>query len=486
MNKHVDFTTGSKIYSGGWVEGAGGVSDIYEPATGNHVASIATASEEDVDRAAAIAKAAQPAWAATSFETRARIVRNAAEILKSRTDELLRWQAQEGGSAVGKASWEINATYEQMHVAASLPHMAAGELFPSSVPGRMNMWRRVPLGVVGVISPWNFPTLLSIRSIAPALALGNAVLLKPDLQTSVSGGLILAEIFAEAGLPEDILHVLPGGPAIGAAVVRHPDVRMISFTGSTATGQVIGETAGRLLKKTALELGGNNAFIVLDDADLDQAASHGAWGAFLHSGQICMQAGRHLVQRGVAEAYTEKLVERARRLRVGDPMTQEVDLGPLINTKQRDRLLGLVSASIAGGAKVACGGGHEGLFVQPTVLTDVASHLPAFTEELFGPVAPITVFDADDEAIALVNSSSYGLSAGIHTASIARGMKIANALKTGMVHVNDQPVNNEFQVPFGGMGASGNGGRFGGPANVEEFTQTQWVSVIDQPTQYPF
>lgn len=482
----MDFTSRLKIYSGGWVTGNGGISETFEPATGKIVAKIATASQQDIDRAAVLAAGAQPAWAACSFEMRAQIIRKAAEILKARTDELMRWQAQEAGSAVGKAGWEINASYEQMHMAAALPHMTNGALFPSSVPGRMNICRRVPIGVVGVISPWNFPTLLSIRSVAPALALGNAVLLKPDLQTTISGGLILADILAEAGLPENVLHVLPGGPATGAAIVRHPDVRMISFTGSTATGQIIGETAGRMLKKVALELGGNNAFIVLDDADLDLAASHGAWGAFLHSGQICMQAGRHLVQRSIVQAYTDKLVQHALRLRVGDPMTQEVDLGPLISVKQRDRLLDLVSSSIAGGAKVACGGDHHGLFVQPTVLTDVTPDLPAFKEELFGPVAPITVFDTDEEAVALVNNSPYGLSAGIHTSSSARGMKIVDGLRTGMVHVNDQPVNNEFQVPFGGMGASGNGGRFGGPANVDEFTQMQWVSVIDRPIPYPF
>lgn len=280
--------------------------------------------------------------------------------------------------------------------------------------------------------------------------------------------------------------MLPGGPTTGDALVKHPDVGMISFTGSTAVGRQIGETCGRMLKKVALELGGNNAMVILDDADLNSASSCAAWGAFLHQGQICMQAGRHLVQRKVADRYIELLAERAGRLVVGDPAAGPVHLGPLINDRQADKVEGIVQRSVGMGAKTVVGGKRQGRFYSATVLAGVTPEMPAFSEEIFGPVAPVTIFDSDEEAIALVNSSPYGLSAAVHSASISRALAIASRLKAGMVHVNDQTVNNEFQVPFGGTGASGNGGRFGGPASFDEFTQSQWVSVMERGIQYPF
>lgn len=475
-----------RLFSQGWTAPDGGTATVIEPATGATLGEIGIASALDVDRAARLARQARAAWAATPFDRRAAVMREAARLLLARAAEVNGWNVRECGSIGPKAEWELNATHEQMLMAAALPMQANGQLFPSAMPGRTNLWRRVPLGTVGVIAPWNFPLLLAMRSVAPALALGNAVLLKPDAQTAVTGGMLIAELFAEAGLPEGVLHVLPGGPATGDAVVRHPAVEMISFTGSTAVGRRIGETCGALLKKVALELGGNNALIVLDDADLDAASSSGAWGAFLHQGQICMQAGRHLVQRRVAEAYAERLTRRAQALHVGDPHAGPAHLGPIINARQLDRIAGIVAASVAQGARVLTGGTHEGLFYRPTVLADVRPDMPAFADEIFGPVAPITVFDTDEEAAALVNASPYGLAAAIHSANTSRAMALADLLHTGMIHLNDQPVNNEFHVPFGGMGASGNGGRFGGPANLDEFTQTQWISVMAQPIVYPF
>ena len=475
-----------KIYSQGWVDARGGRAAVLEPATGATLGQIGIASADDVDRAARLARSAREAWAATPFDRRAAVMREAARLLQARADEINGWNVRECGSIGPKAEWELHATHEQMLMAAALPMQANGQTFPSAMPGRTNLWRRVPIGTVGVIAPWNFPLLLAMRSVAPALALGNAVLLKPDTQSAVTGGALIAEVFAEAGLPDGVLHVLPGGSDTGDAVVRHPAVDMISFTGSTAVGRKIGEVCGGMLKKVALELGGNNALIVLDDADLDVASSCAAWGAFLHQGQICMQAGRHLVHRSVAAAYAEHLTRRAEALHVGNPNLGPCHLGPIINARQLDRVDSIVQASVAQGARVLTGGTHEGLFYRPTVLADVRPDMPAFTDEIFGPVAPITVFDTDEEAAALVNASPYGLAAAVHSASVSRAMALVNRLHTGMVHVNDQTVNNEFHVPFGGMGASGNGGRFGGPANLEEFTQSQWVSVMDRGIQYPF
>ncbi|MGX7006147.1 benzaldehyde dehydrogenase [Caballeronia sp. KNU42] len=476
----------SRIYSDGWVSAAGGVSPVVEPATGETLAIVGLGNPVDIDQAAKSAATAQEAWASTPFDQRAAVLREAARLLKERAPEINAWNVRECGSTQAKAQWELHATYEQLLAAAAMPMQPEGALYPSAIPGRMNICRHVPVGVVGVIAPWNFPILLSIRSVDPALAVGNAVVLKPDPQSAVCGGLLLASVFEDAGLPPGVLHVVPGGAEAGDALVRHPQVGMISFTGSTAVGRSIGQICGEMLKKVALELGGNNAIVILDDADIDAASSNGAWGSFLHQGQICMQTGRHLVHRSVIDEYAEKLAQRARNLRVGNPHTEQVHLGPLINKKQLDRIDDIVRKSVAAGATLRAGGDFTKLFYSPTVLTGVTTDMPAFQEEIFGPVAPITVFDTDDEALQLVNGSPYGLAAAVHTSSLARGLSLASRIKAGMVHINDQTVNNEFHVPFGGMGASGNGGRFGGPANFHEFTQTQWVSSLDKPIVYPF
>jgi benzaldehyde dehydrogenase (NAD) len=474
------------VFLGEWADGGGGTAPVVEPATGNPLATIGIASREDVDEAVSRASVAQRAWAALPFDKRAAIFHEAARLLKTRAARFIDWNVRECGSIVPKAQWELDATYEQLLMAAALPMQPDGLLFPSALPGRTNRWRRIPIGLVGVIAPWNFPLLLAMRSVGPALALGNAVLLKPDLQSAVTGGALIAELFADAGLPPGVLQMLPGGPPVGDAIVRHSGVGMISFTGSTAVGRQIGEICGRMLKKASLELGGNNAMIVLADADLDKAASCAAWGAFLHQGQICMQAGRHLVHRTIAAAYVDKLAARAARLAVGDPAGGAVHIGPMINERQAERVEHIVRDSVAAGAKLVIGGKRNGRYFEPTVLDGVTAQMPAFRDEIFGPVAPVTVFDSDDEAIELVHASDYGLAAAIHSRSRSAAMAIATRLRAGMVHINDQTINNEFQVPFGGMGASGNGSRFGGPVNVEEFTQTQWISELDSPIEYPF
>lgn len=475
-----------RIFLGGWTPGHGETVPVIEPATGDHLAELSTANAEDVDAAARMAAAAQPAWAALPFDRRAAVLRNVARLLQERAAEINRWNVRECGSIQPKAEWELNATIEQAHMAAAMPMQPVGEIFPSSMPGRRNYWQRVPIGVVGVIAPWNFPILLGLRSVLPALAMGNAVILKPDAQSAICGGLLLAEVFEDAGVPAGVFHVLPGGAATGDALVRHPAVKMISFTGSTPVGRQIGETCGRMLKKVALELGGNNAMVILDDAELESASSCAAWGAFLHQGQICMQAGRHLVHRKVAERYAELLAARAAKLVVGNPATGPVHLGPLINDRQAAKVADVVERSVGQGARLLAGGKRDGRFYPATVLAGVTPQMPAYTDEIFGPVAPITVFDTDDEAVELVNGSDYGLAVAVHSASVPRALALASRLRAGMVHINDQTVNNEFQVPFGGMGASGNGSRFGGPASFEEFTQTQWVSVLDHGIQYPF
>jgi benzaldehyde dehydrogenase (NAD) len=297
---------------------------------------------------------------------------------------------------------------------------------------------------------------------------------------------MFAAVFAEAGLPDGLLQIVVGGAEVGEAIVTDPNVAVVSFTGSPAAGRRVGELGGRLLKKISLELGGNNALVVLDDADLDAAASAGAYASFQFQGQVCFATGRHIVHRSVAAAYVDLLVEKAKRLRLGDPFREDVDLGPIVNEKQLARVDDIVRRSVEGGARLVVGGTHEGLFYRPTVLADVTTGLPAWTDEVFGPVAPVVVFDTDDEALALANDSEYGLAGAVYSRSISRGLALAQRMKAGMVHVNDQTINDEAVIPFGGMGASGNGSRYGGEANLDTFTDWQWVTVRDEPKSFPF
>jgi benzaldehyde dehydrogenase (NAD) len=347
------------------------------------------------------------------------------------------------------------------------------------------MIRRVPVGVVGAITPWNSPSVLGMRVVAPALALGNAVVLKPDPQTPVCGGAMFAAIFKEAGLPDGLLQIVIGDAEAGQALVTDPNIDLVSFTGSTEVGRIVGAMAGGLLKKVSLELGGNNPLIILDDADLAAAASAGAYSSFQFQGQVCFATGRHIVHKSVADEYVDLLASKARKLRTGDPYRTDVELGPIVNERQLQRVDDIVQRSVAnGGAKLVEGGTYEGLFYRPTVLTDVHLDSPAWTDEIFGPVAPVVTFASDEEAIELANSSEYGLAAGVYSRSISRGLAIAQRNSAGMVHVNDQSINDEATIPFGGMGMSGNGGRFGAEANYDTFTQWQWLTIRDEPKSF--
>jgi benzaldehyde dehydrogenase (NAD) len=297
----------------------------------------------------------------------------------------------------------------------------------------------------------------------------------------------IARIFEEAGLPDGVLHVLPGDATAGEALVDDPNVAVISFTGSTATGRKVGEAAARHLKRAHLELGGNSALIVLDDADLDRSVSAAAWGSFLHQGQICMTTGRHLVHERIADEFVERLAERAAALPVGDPATEQVALGPVIDSGQRDNIHALVTASVEAGARLAAGGTYEGLFYQPTVLTNVTPQTPAWAQEVFGPVAPIMRFSDPEEAVKLAAGSSYGLVLGIITRNPLKGLELADHVHSGIVHINDQTVNDEAIAPFGGVRDSGTGARLGGPtANIEAFTETQWVTLRSEIPTFPF
>ena len=469
-----------------WKPGTGEEREIREPATARPLLTLAQSTPEDVARAAAAAAKAQPAWADTSYAERASILRRAAEIYEAHRPEFGTWTQRETGAHFNKMHHEANFAAGELHAAATIPIQPYGQLVPSVVPGRLSMLRRVPAGVIGAITPWNSPSVLGMRVVAPALALGNAVILKPDPQTPVCGGAVFEAVFREAGLPDGLLHVVVGGAEVGEAIVTDPNVNRVSFTGSTATGRRVAVLAGERLKRVSLELGGNNAFVVLDDADLEAAASAGAFASFQFQGQVCFATGRHIVHRSIAGDYVDLLTEKAKRLRLGDPYREDVDLGPIVNQKQLERVDRAADDAVDAGAKVVVGGTHDGLFYRPTVLTGVTADQAAWREEIFGPVAPVVTFDTDDEALALANDSEYGLTGAVYSRSISRGLSLAQRFHSGMVHVNDQTVNDEATIPFGGMGASGNGARFGGAANWDEFTEWQWVTVREDPRSYPY
>jgi benzaldehyde dehydrogenase (NAD) len=340
--------------------------------------------------------------------------------------------------------------------------------------------------VVGVISPFNFPLILSIRAIAAALATGNAVVHKPDPRTPISGGVIIARIFEAAGLPENLLHIVPGGAEVGAALCEDPNITMVSFTGSPGVGSKVGEACGRNLKKVQLELGGKNALIIMEDADFDAAASNAAWGTWLHQGQICMATGLILAPREMADRLAGALAAKAAHLPVGNPATEQCALGPLITEGEAQRIAAIVADAVAKGARLLAGGTPKGTMFPATVLAGVTPGMRAFDEEIFGPVAVITAYDDDDHAVALANLSEFGLAAGVIGTDLGRARAVGNRLRVGHLHINDQTVTASPHAPFGGRGKSGNGTRISGPAIWEEFSQWVWITTLAAPRLYPF
>lgn len=475
----------SQIFIAGWRRGSAGSRDVIEPATGKALGSVGVAGTDDVAEAVRVAAAAQRDWAAVSPGQRAAVLRRAGDLWAEHADEIGDWITREAGSIPPKAGLETHIAADECWDASALPHLPAGEVLASDEP-RWSMARRRPAGVVGVIAPFNFPLILSIRAVAPALALGNAVVLKPDPRTAVCGGVALVRVFEEAGLPAGLLSLVTGGADVGEALVRAPEVRVVAFTGSTAAGRAVGALAGETLTRAHLELGGNNALVVLPGADVQKASSAGAFGSFMHQGQICMTTGRHLVHVSQYAEYVEALAARADALPVGDPATEQVALGPIIDDGQASRVRSIIDAAVAAGARIAAGGTNDGLFFRPTVLADLTEDNPAWRQEIFGPVAPVLAYEDLDDVVRIVNSSEYGLSVGL-LGDVGIAMGLADRIESGKVHINEQTVSDESQAPFGGVRDSGNGARAGGAAaNIEAFTETQWVTLRSDIAPYPF
>jgi acyl-CoA reductase-like NAD-dependent aldehyde dehydrogenase len=476
-------------FIGGAAEAPGETFDDMDPFSGDVVARVSAGDREDARRAVEAAAAAFPAWSQASPETRQGIFLKAADILESRGDEVVDLLARETGSTFGFAMFQLHFVAGLLRQAAAIPYAPIGQVLPTDTPGRMAMGIRQPVGVVGAIAPWNAAQILSARSITAPLALGNTVVLKPSEWSPVVGGLIWGEIFSEAGLPDGVLNVVTHAPGEAAPIAdefaENPAVRRINFTGSTATGRKLAEAAGRNLKRIVLELGGYNPLIVLADADVEYAVNASAFGSFMHQGQICMSTRRIIVERSIADDFSQRLAEKTAGLKTGDPKEPDTVIGPLINAQALKSVRSRVEDAVAKGAKVLAGGEAVGPAFQATLLADVPEDSEFAREETFGPVVAIEVVDSADEAVRRANATNYGLSAGIITTDPDRGFALARELESGIVHVNDQTIADEPQMPFGGVKGSGYG-RFGGQAVIDEFTELRWITVQSGSHPYPF
>jgi acyl-CoA reductase-like NAD-dependent aldehyde dehydrogenase len=478
-----------QFIGGEWAPAASGATyEDRDPYTGEVVATAPAGSPDDAAKAVETAAASAAAWAAAPPVERQRIFLKAADLLEERRDEVVSMLARETGATFGFGMFQSFFVPNLFRQAAALAYAPMGQVIPSDT-GAFAMGLRKPAGVVGAFAPWNAALILSARSIAAPLALGNTVVLKPSEWSPWSGGLLWGEIFEEAGLPAGALNIVTHAPGdagpVGAVIIEHPAVRRLNFTGSSAVGRLIAEAAGRQLKRVVLELGGSNPLIVLGDADLDYAVNATAFGSFLHQGQICMSTRRIVVERSIADEFVERLVEKTRGLKTGDPKEHDTVIGPLINEAALEMVKGRVARAVADGARVLTGGDAVGPCYQATLLTDVPAGSEFAKHETFGPVASIEVVDDADEAVQRANATTYGLSAGIITSNRERGFALAQRIDSGIVHVNDQTVADEPQMPFGGVKDSGFG-RFGGQAVVDEFTELRWVTMRGEGHPFPF
>lgn len=476
-----------QFIAGNWTKGADDSVNT-NPFNGETLVKIQQASKDQLDQAYQAATTAQVEWAKKSPAERTALLYKVVEILDQRQEEVIDWLVKESGSTRIKAQVEFGSARAITVEAATFPNRVHGETRPSKIAGKENFVYRQPIGVIAVISPWNFPLHLTQRSIAPALALGNAVVLKPASDTPITGGLLLAKIFEEAGLPKGLLSVVIGaGSEIGDAIVEHDTPRLVSFTGSTKVGKHIGELAysSDYIKQVALELGGNGPFVVLKDADLDNAVKAAVFGKFLHQGQICIAINRIIVENAIYDEFVQKFHEHVKGLKVGDPNDKDTAVGPIINESQLKSLKDKIVKAQDEGANMILSGEIDGQLVPPHVFTDVTADMDLFRNEIFGPLVGITRARDEDEALKLANDTEYGLSSAVFTSDMEKGMRFARGIEAGMTHINDITVNDESNAPFGGEKNSGIG-RFNGEWVLEEFTTAHWISMQHEPREYPF
>ncbi len=437
---------------------------------------------DDVNDAVAAAKAAYPVWRRVPAPRRGEILLKAAELLQARKERYSRDLTREMGKPLFEAGGDIVEAIGMAQYAGGEGRRMHGVTTPSELPNKFQMSIRQPIGIVGMITPWNFPMAIASWKMLPALVCGNTVVIKPGEDASVST-YNLVECLVEAGLPPGVVNIVTGfGPSAGQPLVEHPDVPVISFTGSTEVGRLVYELGARQLKRVSLEMGGKNPLIVMDDADLDLVLQGVIWGAFGTTGQRCTATSRLIVHRSIAATLVERIVDRATRLRIGNGLDPSTEMGPLVNEDQLRRVLEYIELGRREGATLRCGGAHlnegvyaHGFFVQPTVFTDVRPQMRIAREEIFGPVLSVIEVAGLDEALAVANDVSYGLSASIYTRDINAAYRAMHELEAGIVYINAPTIGAEIHLPFGGVKATGNGHREAGPTMLDVFSE--WKSV---------
>jgi acyl-CoA reductase-like NAD-dependent aldehyde dehydrogenase len=458
-----------------------------DPVTGEVATIAAAATVEDAKAACEAAAAAFPKWSAMGPSARRKIMMKAADILEARTPEFIKLVSGETGGSPGWGGFNCFLAAGMLREAGAVTTQVTGQTMPSDKPGMLSIATRTPAGVVLGIAPWNAPVILGVRSIAVPLAIGNTVILKaseicPGVQA------LIADCLVEAGVPDGAINVITHAPADGPKVVEaliaHPAVRRVNFTGSTRVGRIIGETAAKYLKPAVLELGGKAPMLVLDDANLDDAVDGAAFGAFMHQGQICMSTERVVVDEKVADRFVAKFAAKAQGLPAGDPRNGNVVLGSMVSAESAERVMKMVEDAVSKGAKLVAGGKREGSIMEATVLDHVKPNMQLYYEESFGPVASVIRASGDDALVDIANDTEYGLAAAVFSQDVNRAMSVAQRIQSGIVHINGSTVADEPHIPFGGVKNSGYG-RFGGPWGIAEFTDVKWLT-IESEQHYPF
>ena len=463
--------------NGQWVDAVdGAMLDITNPATGEVIASVAKVGATETASAIKAASDAMKSWRELPAKVRANTLRDWFNIIMANQEDLARIMTLEQGKVIAESRGEVAYGASYIEWFAEQAKRIDGDVIPGPSPDKRIVCIKQPVGVCAAITPWNFPNAMITRKAAPALAAGCSIVIKPASETPLSA-LALAELAKRAGIPDGVLNVVVGSSSdIGNELTRNPIVRKLSFTGSTEVGKLLEAQCVPTLKKTSMELGGNAPFIVFDDADLDAAVQGALISKYRNSGQTCVCSNRILVQSSVAEAFTQKLVAATKALSLGDGMTDGVDLGPLVNARAVKDVDALVQATVEAGATVACGGAPSelgGNFYAPTVLTGVTPEMAVFRNEIFGPVAPVTVFETEDEAIQLANDTEFGLASYFYTRDIGRVWRVSEALDYGIVGVNEGIISNEM-APFGGVKESGSG-REGSKYGIEDYLEIKYV-----------
>lgn len=470
---------------GQWVESRSGTTfESHNPATGELIGTFSAGTAEDIDAAVAAATRAFAKWRLYPAPHRGEILFRVAQLLAERKESLAREMTMEMGKVLAETRGDVQEGIDMAFYMAGEGRRQFGQVVPSELPNKWAMAQRRPIGVVGLITPWNFPLAIPTWKIMPALICGNTVVFKPAEQTPLLA-YRLVEIFEEAGLPKGVLNCVFGdGPGAGAPLVAHPGVPLVSFTGSTTVGDEVAMTGARMRKRVSLELGGKNAIIVMDDADLDLATEGILWSAFGTSGQRCTAASRIVVHQAVYRDLTDRLVARAQSLRLGNGLDPATDIGPVISGDQLARVHSYIPIGQAEGARIVLGGNiataeafAKGFFHEPTIFTEVKAGMRIAQEEIFGPVTALIPVQSLEEAVDVVNGVEYGLSASIYTQDVNRAFTTMRDVNTGILYVNAGTIGAEIQLPFGGTKATGNGHREAGTSALDVFSEWQALYI---------